>query len=50
MKLPMATATRANFHDNPIAMSDDPILQFETAKASDIQYVTTSRRYQQQGL
>ncbi len=37
IKFPTATATNASFQDSPIAIRDDPILQFETANASDIQ-------------
>lgn len=41
MKLPITTATRASFQESPIAINELPILQFDTANASEIQYVTT---------
>ena len=41
IKFPMTTATRASFHESPIAIKELPILQLETAKTSEIQYMTT---------
>lgn len=44
IRFPMTTASNASFHDRPMAIKELPILQFETAKASEIQYVTTGSR------
>lgn len=37
MKFPITTVTKASFQDRPMAMSELPILQFDTANASEIQ-------------